>query len=96
MNDFALEFHTITGLLALLGSILLIWHMNIAWPYIVKTGQRLRYITLLWASMTVAYGAVVDIKIGRLVETVSILFTLWAILLITTMVISIRETRRTS
>lgn len=87
-----IEFHLVAGTLAMIGTALLIWHMNIAWPQIVKTGQRLRYITLMWFSMTAAYAAIHDIKIDRLVEVSAVLSTIGCVLLIVTMVVSIRET----
>lgn len=91
--NIAAEFHTITALLATTGTALLIWHMNIAWPQIVKTGQRMRYITLMWFAMTVAYASAYDIQIGRLIELSAVLGAIGCVLLIATMVVSIRETK---
>lgn len=94
MIDLTTEFHLVTSILAILGTVLLIWHMTIAWPYIVRTGQRMLYITVMWFAMTIAYAAAYDITVGRLIEVSAVLATVGCILLIITMAGSIRKTKR--
>lgn len=92
--NFSTEFHLLTALLATLGTVLLIWRMNTAWPYIVKTGQRMLYITLMWFAMTVAYAAAYDIQIERLIELSAVLGAIGCLLLIATMIFSIKEPKK--
>lgn len=84
-------FHYISAILATIAAAMLVWHMNRRWPEINTLAQRMRYITLLWFVMSVAYAAAYDIQIGRLIELSAIFFSVGCILVIVTMVISNRE-----
>lgn len=88
-------FYISKGLLAMLGVVLLIWHMASSWDDIAKLGQRLRYITLLWFASTITQASVHQIQVHRPIELSSILTFVGCVLLVITMIVSIKESRET-
>jgi uncharacterized membrane protein len=84
-------FHYVSAVLATIAAAMLIWHMNRRWPEIRTLAQRMRYITLLWFVMSVAYAAAYDIQIGRLIELSNVFFSIGCLLVIATMVVSNKE-----
>ena len=98
MNDWfpqhlATEFYYAKGTIALAATLLLIVHMQIVWSYVVKLGQRLRYLTLLYFSVLITYASVEQVRMGELVNSRNVAALFGMFLLVVTMVVSIREDR---
>jgi len=86
-------FHAVKGCVALLATVLLIMHMSAAWNLTDGRGQRLRYLTLLYFAVLITYASVEQAKDAATIESRHLGALLGVILLVVTMVVSIREHR---
>lgn len=86
-------FFVIKGVCALTACVLLIIHMGISWQLITQWGQRLRYITLFAFAANVTYASVDQTTNDLVVRGPYATALACIILLVVTMVVSIREDR---
>lgn len=88
-------FYKIQGTISTLATVLLVFHMNLSWHLIEQLGQKLRYVTLLCFSLLLLYASREQVVHNIPVESRNYFAMGVMILLLITMVISIRETRKT-
>ena len=86
-------FYVLKGLLALVSTLMLIFHMTRVWWKINTLGQQLRYLTLLALSVLITGGSAEQLRDGEIVNYRNLGAFLITVMLIVTMVISIREDR---
>lgn len=94
LQDHAHEFYVIKGLLALLATVLVVWHMADTWGTVVHWSQRLRYLALLALIGVSTYAAPEQLADGIPVSTRNVLGGLAVVLVIVAMVASIVHDRR--
>lgn len=92
-QEYAHEFYVVKGLVAAVAVVLIIVHMSRAWPTVVTSGQRLRYIALLMVTILIASGSNAQIEEAAPVSGRNVGGLLAAGLVIVAMVVSIRQDR---
>lgn len=95
-QDEAGPFFVFKGLLALVSTVLLLVHMTRQWSRLQRTqtlGKRMRYITLLAYSVLVTGASAEQVSEGTLVSYRHLGSVVVAVLLLVTVVISMREDR---
>lgn len=85
---------SVQGAASILATLLLVWHIWNSWDSFTYPGQKMRYITLLWFAMTVAFDAVDRVQHETPFRLSGTLLFIGAILLTITTILSIRESRR--
>ena len=96
-QDQASTFFIAKGVLALISTLLLLFHMSMSWSRIVAEGtlgQRMRYYTLLAFSILITGSSAEQYQEGELVSYRHLGAMVVTVLLIYSMVISIREEQR--
>jgi hypothetical protein len=92
-QEYAFQFFAVKGTLALLATVMLIFHMVKTWDWVANWGQRLRYFTLLYfAGLFTAASPkqMAEVERGaRLVDWPNIAVLIGAVGLIFTMAVSI-------
>lgn len=89
--EWAGEFYVIKGVVALVGTLMLIWHMASTWDETRGWGQRLRYITLLCCAAVFTFSSVEQTNQDTVVNYRNVGALMCVVLLVVTMVVSIRE-----
>ncbi len=92
-QEYATEFYYLKGAVALTATVALIVHMQTVWTYVVKLGQRLRYLTLLYFAVLITYASVEQIRMNELVDSRNVASLFGVVLLIVTMAVSVHEDR---
>lgn len=93
-QEYAPEFYMIKGLLGLIATLMLIYHMKITWDHVLHHGtfgQQLRYYTLLAISILIAGGSAEQYKEAAVVNYRNLGAILVVCMLIVAMIVSIRE-----
>src|SRR5690349_2022965 len=85
------QFYIVKGLGALVATILLVAHMQIAWGSIEKLGQRLRYLTLFYFAVLMTAASVGQTATDQPINWWNVGGFGGAALLVVTMVVSIKE-----
>lgn len=89
-------FYLIKGLMGLIATVLVIYHTNQAWTYVVKHGtygQRWRYFSLMMFMGVATESSVQQIQQRAPVQIFNIATAVVIVFTIVAMVISIRESR---
>lgn len=94
LQDVSKEFYLVQGLVALSATLMLLWHMNVAWDTIRDLDQQLRYITLLAFAVVLTAGSAEQVNQNVGVYWRNLGSIAVAVLLIVTMVVSVRAVRR--
>lgn len=94
LQDHAHGFFMVKGLLALVATILVVWHMATTWEHVEHWSQRLRYLALLALIGVSTYAAPEQLADGIPVSTRNVLGGLAVVLVIVAMVASIVHDRR--
>lgn len=92
--DFYEAFFVAKGFLALVATLLVIWHMDRTWDHVTHhgtPGQRLRYYTLLGYSVLVTGASAEQISDGQFVAYRHFGGLILTVLLIIAMIVSLRE-----
>lgn len=93
-QDRAGEFYHVKGFVALAATLLLIHHMQRAWPSIRTWGQRLRYLSLLAFASLITFASVEQVAGEVPVDYRNLGGMAVAVLLVVAAVVSIHEDRR--
>lgn len=88
-SDSSLVFYYVKGTVWLVGTLLLIVYMNLHW--VDRWGQRLRFLTFLYYGMLGTWRSVAEVHDGLPVNPLSVGGFIGAMLLVLTMVVSLRE-----
>lgn len=90
-QDYAPLFYIVKGCLALIGTLLIVWHMAGTWGSVTSLAQRLRYFALLFLSVVMTGAAVEQVEGGALVSYRNLGALLGALIIIGAMVVSLIE-----
>lgn len=96
-QEFAPQFYMLKGLLAVAATVLLLVHMTRRWPVLLsehRLGKRMRYLTLLAYAVLVTGASVEQVHDGSLVSYRNLGSAIVSILLLVTIIISMREERQ--
>lgn len=85
------EFYVLKGVLGLVGTSLLLFHMARTWNYTAGLGQRLRYFTLFYVSVLITVASVEQAQQGAIVNYRNLGALGFTVLLIVTSAVSLRE-----
>lgn len=95
-QEYATTFYVVKGVLGLVGTLLVVYHTNQAWTYVVKHGtygQRWRYFSLMLFMGVATESSVQQIQQKAPVQAFNIATAVVILFTIVAMVISIRESR---
>lgn len=90
-QDYAPLFYAVKGCLALVGTLLIVWHLSDTWENTSSFAQRFRYFALLAASVLLTGASIEQIEGGALVNYRNLGALICALIIIGAMVASIRE-----
>jgi len=88
-QEYAYEFYVLKGVLALIGTLMLIYHMHKTWTWVTNWPQRLRYLVLFGFATLLTGASWEQINQGAPVNWRNIGAMLLAVALIVAMAISI-------
>jgi hypothetical protein len=86
-------FFAVKGIVAVVAVTLLIFHMNEEWAGVPNWGRKLRYLTLLGYAFSVTYASIEQHIDGAEINSRNVFGFAVTVLLVVTMVVSIRESR---
>lgn len=92
-QDWALEFWYVKGFVALVATVLLVIQMQRTWSTVNSSGQRLRYLSLLYFAVLVTAVSVDQVSVGDLVTWRNLGAFFGVVLLLITACVSLRERR---
>lgn len=93
-QDLAHEFFVAKGVVALVATLLLVFHMAMTWGGVTTLGRQLRYFALLYASVLITYASVEQSAEAELVDYRHLGAMVLPLIIIVAMVVSIREDRK--
>lgn len=93
-QHYAHDFYLAKGCVAVVAVIATLVHMSRAWPTVITTGQRLRYLALLMVTVLIASSSTAQISDGVPVSGRNVGGLLAALLVLVAMFVSIRQDRR--
>lgn len=93
-QEYAHDFYATKGSLALVATLMVVVHMVRTWPTVVRTGQRLRYLSLLYFCALVTFASVEQVHEAETVDYRNLGGMLGCVLVIVAMAVSLREDRR--
>lgn len=92
-EEWAPVFHATKGAVALIGTLLLLVHMNRTWPTVKTWGRRLRYLTLLYGSCLVTYASAEQMAVEAMVDNRALFGAGYAVLLLLAATLSLSTGR---
>lgn len=90
-QEYAHEFYILKGLLALIATVGIVWHMHRTWSDVATRGRRLRYYSLLYFAVLVTYASVEQTASGASVEMRNLGAAIGVVLALYAAYVSLRE-----